>query len=84
MRGFLVLVLVAVDKGEDVEHRRDVRVVVTGSFLEVFEGLFTQGHSHFVTPLGSVLYHQVVQCAKAGWDFVACVDLGGELVRRCR
>ena len=37
--GFLVFVLVSVDQSQNVEHRRDVRMIVTRSLLQVLQGL---------------------------------------------
>ena len=37
--GFLIFVLVSVDEGQNVEHRRHVGVIVTGRLLQIFQRL---------------------------------------------
>lgn len=52
-------------------------MVVTGGLLQVLQGLFAEGHSHLVPPLGGVLDHQVVEGPETGRDLVASLLGGG-------
>lgn len=51
-------------------------MVVSRGLLQVLQGLFAEGHSHLVPPLGGVLDHQVVEGPETGRDLVAPL-LGG-------
>ena len=46
-------------------------MVVSRGLLQVFQGLFAEGHSHLVPALGGVLDDQVVEGPQTGWDLVA-------------
>ena len=48
VRGLLVLVLVPVHEGEDVQHGGHVRMVVSGSLFKVLQGLLAQRYSNFI------------------------------------
>lgn len=65
-----------VNESQDVEHGGHVGVVVSRGLLQVLQGLFAEGHSHLVPPLGGVLDHQVVEGPQTGRDLVAPL-LGG-------
>lgn len=66
-----------VNEGEDIEHGGHIWVVVSGGLLQVLQGLFAEGHSHLVPPLGGVLDHQVVEGPETGRDLVAPLLGGG-------
>ena len=48
VRGLLVLVLVPVHEGEDVQHGGHVGMVVSRSLFKVLQGLLAQRYSNFI------------------------------------
>ena len=48
VRGLLVLVLVPVHEGEDVQHGGHVGMVVSGSLFKVLQGLLAQRYSNLI------------------------------------
>lgn len=40
--------LITIDKCEDIEHGRNVWMVVAGSFFEIFKRLLAKRYGHFV------------------------------------
>ena len=70
------LIYQPVNKGEDIEHGGHIWVIVSRGLLQVFQGLFAEGHSHLVPALGGVLDHQVVERPEAGRDLVTSLLSG--------
>lgn len=66
-----------VDKRQDVQHGGHIWVVMSRGLLQVLQGLFAEGHSHLVPPLGGVLDHQVVEGPQASRDLVTPLLGGG-------
>lgn len=52
-------------------------MVVARSLLQILQGLLAEWHCHLVTPLRSILNHQVVERAQSCRDLIAALLGGG-------
>jgi len=63
-----------IDECQYVQHRSDVRVIMSIGFLEVIESLSAERYCHLVAALWRVLHNKVVKCPQANRNLISRAD----------